>query len=109
MTGKRKTSSRIDTSEHSRPSSVSEASPLMSALLKVASTAASATFPPPFQTHSLGYAKSSNLQATQSQGGLSSAKQEETKIAKVKESIVAAQVSGMRTTCLSDGRREQRF
>ena len=77
MTRKRKSSSRIDTSEHSRPSSVSEASPLMSALLKVASSAASVHIPPPpaiFQTHSLGFAKSSSLQATRSLGGLSLAK-----------------------------------
>jgi hypothetical protein len=38
MTGKRKSSSQIEDSDHSRPSSVSETSPLMSALLKVAST-----------------------------------------------------------------------
>jgi len=108
MTGKRKSSSRIDTSEHSRPSSLSEASPLMSALLKVASTADSGKFPPPFQTHpSLGKAKSSNPQADRSLGGLTSARQEEE--TKVRESIEATQVNGLRTTFISDGRRDQGF
>ena len=105
MTGKRKSSSRIDTSEHSRPSSLSEASPLMSALLKVASTADSGKFPPPFQTHpSLGKAKSSNPQAARSLAGLTKARQEEE--TKVKVSIEATQVNGLRTTFISDGRRD---
>ena len=104
MTGKRKSSSRIDTSEHSRPSSLSEASPLMSALLKVASTADSGKFPPPFQTHPLGKAKSSNPQAARSLGGLNSAQQEEE--TKVRVSIEATQVYGLRSTFISDGRRD---
>ena len=108
MTGKRKSSSRIDTSEHSRPSSLSEASPLMSALLKVASTADSGKFPPPFQTHPpFGKAKSSNPQAARSLGGLTSARQEEE--TKVRVSIEATQVNGLRTTFISDGRRDQGF
>ena len=106
MTGKRKSSSRIDTSEHSRPSSLSEASPLMSALLKVASTADSGKFPPPFQTHpSLGKAKSSNPQAARSLGALTTARQEEEET-KVRVSIEATQVNGLRTTFISDGRRD---
>lgn len=108
MTGKRKSSSRIDTSEHSRPSSLSEASPLMSALLKVASTADSGKFPPPFQTHpSLGKAKSSNPQAARSLGGLTTVRQEEE--TKVRESIEATQVNGLRATFISDGSRDQGF
>lgn len=107
MTGKRKSSSRIDTSEHSRPSSLSEASPLMSALLKVASTADSGKFPPPFQTHPLGKAKSSNPQAARSLGGLTTVRQEEE--TKVRESIEATQVNGLRATFISDGRRDQGF
>ena len=108
MTGKRKSSSRIDTSEHSRPSSLSEASPLMSALLKVASTADSGKFPPPFQTHPLGKAKSSNPQAARSLGALTTARQEEEET-KVRISIEATQVNGLRTTFISDGRRDQGF